>query len=105
MTASRKTSSEYSGMSMRLKPSTLAPTAIYLLMGWIAVVALQPLYVALGPAGLAWLLAGGVSYSLGVFFFATDGLRYRHFVWHLFVLGGSVCHLVAVAWYAGGISH
>jgi hemolysin III len=80
-------------------------TAVYLLMGWIAIVALRPLYVALGPAGLGWLLAGGVSYSLGVFFFATDGIRYRHFVWHLFVLGGSICHLVAVALYARGITH
>ena len=79
-------------------------TGVYLLMGWIAVVALRPLYLALGSAGLIWLLAGGVSYTLGVFFFATDRLRYRHFVWHLFVLGGSVCHLVAVALYASGIS-
>jgi hemolysin III len=79
-------------------------TAVYLLMGWIAVVALRPLYLALGPAGLGWLLAGGASYSLGVFFFANDALRYRHFVWHLFVLAGSVCHLVAVAGYAGGLS-
>jgi hemolysin III len=77
-------------------------TAVYLLMGWIAVVALRPLYAALGPEGLGWLLAGGASYSLGVFFFANDGLRYRHFVWHLFVLVGSVCHLVAVAGYAHG---
>ncbi|MFL5607346.1 MAG: hemolysin III family protein [Gemmatimonadaceae bacterium] len=79
-------------------------TAVYLLMGWIAVVALRPLYVALGPAGLGWLLAGGASYSLGVYFFANDRLRYRHFVWHLFVLGGSACHLVAVAGYARGMS-
>lgn len=77
-------------------------TAVYLLMGWIAVVALRPLYLALGPAGLGWLLAGGLSYSLGVFFFANDRLRYRHFVWHLFVLAGSVFHLVAVAGYARG---
>jgi hemolysin III len=79
-------------------------TAVYLLMGWIAVVALHPLYMALGPVGLGWLLAGGASYSLGVFFFANDGLRYRHFVWHLFVLAGSACHLVAVAGYAHGIA-
>jgi hemolysin III len=80
-------------------------TAVYLLMGWTAVVALRPLYLTLGPAGLGWLLAGGTSYSLGVFFFANDRLRYRHFVWHLFVLVGSVCHLVAVAGYARGMSH
>lgn len=79
-------------------------TAVYLLMGWIVVFALRPLYTALGPEGLGWLLAGGASYTLGVFFFANDGLRYRHFIWHLFVLAGSGCHLVAVAGYAQGIS-
>jgi hemolysin III len=79
-------------------------TALYLLMGWIAVVALRPLYLAVGWAGLAWLLLGGLSYSAGVFFFNRDRLPFRHFVWHLFVLGGSACHLVAVLFYAGGTS-
>jgi hemolysin III len=79
-------------------------TAVYLLMGWLAVFALRPLYAALGPEGLGWLLAGGACYTLGVFFFANDGLRYRHFIWHLLVLAGSVCHLVAVAGYARGFA-
>ncbi len=77
-------------------------TAIYLLMGWLIVVALQPLYRALGPSGMAWLGAGGFSYTVGVYFYARDHRRFHHFVWHLFVLAGSACHLVAVARYANG---
>jgi hemolysin III len=77
-------------------------TAVYLLMGWLVVVALRPLATAVGIGGLAWLLAGGISYTAGVLFYARPRLRYGHFVWHLFVLGGSACHLVAVAVYAGG---
>jgi hemolysin III len=77
-------------------------TTLYLLMGWIAAVALRPLYLAIGWVGVAWLLVGGLSYSAGVFFFNRDRLPFRHFVWHLFVLAGSACHLVAVLLYAGG---
>jgi hemolysin III len=78
-------------------------TVIYLLMGWLIVVALRPLYRAVGPAGTAWLAAGGLSYTAGVYFYTRDYLRYRHFVWHLFVLAGSACHLMAVARYANGV--
>lgn len=78
-------------------------TAVYLLMGWLIVVALRPLYRSVGPTGMAWLAAGGMSYTVGVYFYARDHMRYRHFVWHLFVLAGSACHLVAVAKYANGI--
>jgi hemolysin III len=79
-------------------------TAVYLLMGWLIVVALRPLYRALGPAGMAWLGAGGLSYTAGVYFYTRDFRRYHHFVWHLFVLAGSACHLVAVARYANGVA-
>lgn len=78
-------------------------TAVYLVMGWLIVVALRPLYRSVGGAGMGWLAAGGLSYTVGVHFYARDHLRYRHFVWHLFVLAGSACHLVAVARYANGI--
>jgi hemolysin III len=77
-----------------------ASTAVYLLMGWLIVVALRPLVSQIGFGGLAWLLAGGLSYTLGVIFFAWDRLRYGHMVWHLFVLAGSVCHFIAVLRYA-----
>ena len=80
-------------------------TAVYLLMGWLVVIAIRPLAAAVGPVGLTWLLAGGVSYTVGVLFYARPRMRYAHLMWHLFVLGGSACHLVAVAGYANGIPH
>jgi hemolysin III len=76
-------------------------TAVYLLMGWVVVIAVDPLFTRVPMAGLLWLLAGGLCYTGGVVFFATDSqLRYGHAVWHLFVLAGTVCHFFAVLWYA-----
>lgn len=78
-------------------------TGLYLLMGWVVVVAVDPMFARVPTAGLLWLLAGGLCYTGGVFFFATDSrLRYGHLVWHLFVLAGTACHYFAVLWYAGG---
>lgn len=73
--------------------------AIYLLMGWCAIVAIEPLLGALPPAGLWLLLGGGLTYSGGVAFYVWTSLRYHHAVWHLFVLGGSVLHFFAVLLY------
>lgn len=76
-------------------------TALYVGMGWVAVVAAGPLLDRMPAAGLAWLVAGGVSYTLGAVVFLFDSrVRYAHFVWHLFVLGGSACHFFAALWYA-----
>lgn len=76
-------------------------TALYLAMGWIAVIAIKPMFELIPAWGLFWLVAGGLCYTLGVGFFATDSrLRYGHFVWHLFVAAGTVCHFVAVLYYA-----
>lgn len=75
--------------------------AVYLLMGWLVVVAIRPLVARVSPAGLAWLVAGGLSYTVGVVFFTWKRLRYGHAVWHLFVAAGSVCHFLAVLWHAG----
>jgi hemolysin III len=75
--------------------------AVYLTMGWLAVIAAGPLRAHVGPSGLAWLIAGGLCYTAGVVFFAWERLRYGHMVWHLFVTAGSVCHFFAVLWYAG----
>ena len=70
---------------------------LYMLMGWLVVVAIGPLRHALPAAGIAWLLVGGIVYTVGMIFFAlSKRVRYTHGVWHLFVLGGSVCHYVAV---------
>lgn len=72
-------------------------TAAYVAMGWLAVVAIRPLVAELPASGLAWLVAGGLCYTGGVVFYATDGrLRYGHALWHLFVVAGSVCHFFAV---------
>lgn len=73
---------------------------IYAVMGWMAVAALGPLAAGLGAPGLAWLLAGGLLYSGGIVFYLLDE-RVRHFhgAWHLFVLGGSAAHFIAIAFY------
>jgi hemolysin III len=76
-------------------------TVLYLLMGWVIVIAIEPLMANLPTAGFLWLLAGGLSYTVGVAFFATDHkLKYGHFIWHLFVLAGTTCHFFAILWYA-----
>lgn len=71
--------------------------AIYLLMGWLAVAYAGPLVNALGGTGFALLAAGGVFYTAGIAFYATDHtVRHGHGIWHLFVLAGSICHYIAV---------
>ena len=76
-------------------------TGIYLGMGWLFLITAGPLWHRLPLAGLLWLLAGGVAYTVGAGFFVTERIRYNHFVWHLFVLAGTACHFVAVWQYAG----
>ncbi|MEO6154633.1 MAG: hemolysin III family protein [Thermomonas sp.] len=71
-------------------------TLIYVAMGWLILVAAKPLVAALDAWTLGWLLAGGLSYTLGTVFYHRPSLRYSHAIWHLFVLGGSVCHYIAV---------
>lgn len=79
------------------KGARVLSLVIYLLMGWLALVAVIPLWHALTPAGFAWLAAGGALYTVGiVFFVADDKIRHGHGVWHLFVLGGSICHFYTV---------
>lgn len=75
-------------------------TGWYLAMGWLILVAAKPLWLALPAGGLFWLAAGGVAYSVGVWFYTARRIRYAHFIWHLFVLAGTSCHFVAVWRYA-----
>ena len=70
--------------------------ALYLGMGWLALVFIRPFALAVPLSALLWLLAGGVAYTTGVLFFVNERLRYAHFVWHLFVLTGTGCHFAAV---------
>lgn len=77
----------------------LVSTLLYLAMGW-QVIAIADLLLATLPAqGFAWLIAGGISYSVGVLFFLRESMPYNHGIWHLFVLGGSVCHYCAITFY------
>ena len=72
---------------------------LYVSMGWMAVVAVQPFFENLHTGGLILLGIGGLLYSLGVIFFIWERLPFNHAIWHLFVLGGSVCHFLAVGLY------
>ena len=75
--------------------------ALYVAMGWAALALIQPLWTHMQPGGLAWLFAGGVAYTAGVaFYLMHERMRYSHFIWHLFVLAGTGCHLVMVLRYA-----
>lgn len=77
-------------------------TALYVAMGWLAVLVIKPLWMGLGAWGFFWLVAGGVLYTAGVAFFLADGKwKFAHFVWHLFVVGGTACHFLAVNACAG----
>jgi hemolysin III len=70
--------------------------ALYLGMGWLALIFIRPLALAVPLSVVLWLLAGGIAYTAGVLFYARKGVRYSHFAWHLFVLTGTGCHFTAV---------
>jgi hemolysin III len=76
-----------------------AMVGLYIAIGWVGLIAIKPLVAALPAAGLWLLFRGGVSYTSGVLFYVWRSLRYRHAIWHLFVLGGSVLQYFAVLWY------
>jgi len=71
----------------------------YVCMGWLALIVVKPLYDHLPIVGFIWLVAGGLSYTIGVIFYALDQLRFAHTTWHLFVLGGSICHFFLILLY------
>jgi len=75
-------------------------TVLYVGMGWLALIAIRPLWVHVPVAGWLWLIAGGLAYTAGIAFYAAERVRYGHLVWHMFVLTGTVCHFCAVLWYA-----
>lgn len=74
----------------------LASTVAYVLMGWIGLVAIVPLYQALPGSSFAFVLAGGVMYTVGAVFYRWEALPHNHGIWHLFCLAGSVLHFIAV---------
>jgi len=85
-------------VTMRVRSSKIE-NLIYLAMGWLVVVAAKPLLASIGWSGLGWIAAGGIMYSLGVVFLSSR-MRFGHCAWHVCVLGGSACHVVAVMGYA-----
>jgi len=74
-------------------------TIAYVLMGWVIVFAIKPLIESFPTAGLIWLFAGGLAYSIGAFFYSYKGVRFNHAIFHVFVLLGSFCHFMAVFLY------
>ena len=74
----------------------LVSTLLYVLMGWFIVIAMKKVIANLDTMGLIWLIIGGVSYTGGVFFYLNDKIKFNHAIWHLFVLGGSICHFFAI---------
>ncbi len=91
------------GMLQEIKPRSEARVlsiVIYAVMGWIVLIAIDPLLAALGRDGFIWLASGGVLYTVGIIFFAFDS-RFRHWhgIWHLFVMAGSLLHYVAILRY------
>ena len=73
---------------------------LYLLMGWLAVLAVKPIFLHVPLPGILLILAGGIAYTVGLAFFAARRLHYGHLIWHLFVVAGTTCHFFAVLWYA-----
>ena len=91
------------GMALEYLPRKgprILPVVIYLGMGWLALVALRPLWQALPLMGFVWLVVGGLCYTVGVVFYSLDEkLRHAHGIWHLFVLAGSISHYLAIYFY------
>ncbi|MGY0623708.1 MAG: PAQR family membrane homeostasis protein TrhA, partial [Paraglaciecola chathamensis] len=73
--------------------------ATYLLMGWLAVFFIYPLYMSLPSEGLWLLIAGGLCYSIGVIFYVAKKIRYTHPIWHVFVTAGCICHFFSIYYY------
>jgi hemolysin III len=71
-------------------------TLLYLVMGWLIIFDFSNLSDAIGPNGILWLFAGGLSYTVGIIFYALQKVPYFHVIWHLFVLGGAICHFFMI---------
>ena len=73
---------------------------LYVVMGWLAIIALRPILAQVPLAGIIWIVAGGIAYTGGLVFFTMHRVRFSHFIWHLFVMAGTICHFFAVLWYS-----
>ncbi|MFC7420587.1 hemolysin III family protein [Iodobacter arcticus] len=82
------------------KRTRILSLGIYVVMGWLIIFAIKPLMAALPAAGMAWLAAGGVVYTVGIVFYVLDTrIPHGHGIWHLFVLGGSLCQFISILFY------
>jgi hemolysin III len=85
----------------KLKNASKLETACYVAMGWVVVIAFKPLIDVLSASGSMlvfwWLVAGGLSYTVGAIIYSIKKIEFMHAVWHLFVLGGSICHAIAIS--------
>jgi hemolysin III len=82
-------------------PNPFLSTGLYLAMGWLVLLRGGPLIERVPASGIAWLLAGGIAYTVGVAFYAlSTRVRFSHLAWHVCVLAGSACHYFAVLWHA-----
>lgn len=88
--------------SVALERAPVISVVIYALLGWSVLFVLDELFARVPPAGIFLLFAGGICYTVGIAFYAWHRLRFNHFVWHLFVLAGSGCHVCAALWPALG---
>ena len=90
------------GITLKFKKRTRHSSicyVLYVIMGWLAVVAIKPILMLVPVPGILLILAGGLAYTGGLAFFASERIRYNHFIWHLFVIAGTTCHFFAVLWY------
>ena len=85
-------------ISKRTRHSRIS-IVLYVIMGWLAIVAVKPIVMLIPLPGIVLIFAGGIAYTGGLAFFAAEKLRYNHFIWHLFVIAGTTCHFFAVLWY------
>ncbi|MEE4253940.1 MAG: hemolysin III family protein [Desulfuromusa sp.] len=83
---------------MTHKLAILAPV-FYIALGWLIVVDVKELLALIPFAGVVWLIAGGLSYTFGIVFYALERIPFNHAIWHLFVIAGSLCHYLAILWY------
>jgi hemolysin III len=91
------------GLALKLAFGTRhswASMSLYVIMGWLALIAVKPIWDNVPIPGIILILAGGVAYTAGLGFFAAHRLRFNHFIWHLFVIVGTTCHFFAVLWYS-----
>ena len=91
------------GIALKIKKRTRhsrISIVLYVIMGWLAVVAVKPIVMLIPVPGILLILAGGLAYTGGLAFFAAHRIRYNHFIWHLCVIAGTTCHFFAVLWYA-----